>query len=153
MPTEIIDLKKDYYEYAAKVICGPLKASPKTVPLNSGTYYTAINIHNPGPKDAKFRVKIAVANPGQAGPVSAYHEFTLRADQALELDCQLIHKFAEQAPDSFIKGFAVLQCQTRLDVVAVYTAGALADPGLIQAMHMERVAGTVIKAVVRTSPA
>jgi hypothetical protein len=40
-----------------------------------------------------------------------------------------------------------VQCLTRLDIVAVYTAGDLNDPFLVQALHMERVAGTVIKAV------
>ena len=106
--TETVDSRTDHYEYAAKVVCGPLKGVPKTVPLNSGTYYTAINIHNPGPAEAKFRVKVAVALPGQSGPVSAFHDFTLRGDGALELDCPLIHKLAEQAQDSFIKGFAVM---------------------------------------------
>lgn len=146
MPADLIDIKKDYYEYAVKVVCGPLKGS-KSSPLNGGTYFTAINIHNPGPKEAKFRVKIAVARPGQPGPISAYHGFSLRVDEALEIDCELIHKFAEQSPETFIKGFAVVQCLTRLDIVAVYTAGDLNDPSLVQALHMERVAGTVIKAV------
>lgn len=147
--TETVDSRTDHYEYAAKVVCGPLKGVPKTVPLNSGTYYTAINIHNPGPAEAKFRVKVAIALPGQAGPISAFHDFTLRADGALELDCPLLHKLAEQAQDSFIKGFAVIQCKTRLDVVAVYTAGGLDNAALVQTMHMERVAGTLIKGVVR----
>ncbi len=146
MPAELIDIKKDYYEYAVKAVCGPLKGS-KSSPLNSGTYFTAINIHNPGPKEAKFRVKIAVAQPGQPGPVSAFTVFTLRADEALELDCELIHKLAEQSPGTFIKGFAVVQCQSRLDIVAVYTAGGLDAPFLVQTLHMERVAGTLIKAV------
>ena len=48
-----------------------------------------------------------------------------------------------------IKGFAVIQCKTRLDVVAVYTAGGLDNAALVQTMHMERVAGTLIKGVVR----
>jgi hypothetical protein len=145
MPQPEIDiLSKTYYEYAVKVLCGYLK-EPKGAPLNAGAYYTAINIHNPGPKEAKFRVKVALANPGQPGPVLGFHIFTLRADEALELDCELLHKFAEVPGERFIKGFAVLQCATRLDVVGVYTAGALQSPFEVATLHLERVAGTLIK--------
>ncbi|MBK9755881.1 MAG: hypothetical protein IPO88_20750 [Nannocystis sp.] len=91
-------------------------------------------------------MKIAVANPGQAGPIHPFQTFVLRADEAMEIDCELIHKFAEVPTDRFIKGFAVIQCATRLDIVAVYTAGALAAPFEVSTMHLERVAGTVIKA-------
>lgn len=135
-------LRKEHHEYAVKVVCGPVK-DPKTAPLNAGIYYTAVNIHNPGPKEAKFRVKVAVALPGQPGPISPFHTFVLRPDEALELDCALLHKFA--GVDGFIKGFAVIQCYTRLDVVAVYTAGDLDSPSKVASLHLERVAGTLIK--------
>lgn len=144
-PESVLEpIAKSYYEYAVKAICGYLK-EPKGAPLNPGAYYTAINIHNPGPKEAKLRVKIAVALPGQPGPISAFQIFTLRADEALELDCELIHKLAEQPDDRFLKGFAVIQCATRLDIVGVYTAGGLSAPFEIRTMEMERVAGTLIK--------
>ncbi len=143
MPAEIVDIKRGYYEYAVKAVCGVLKGT-KALPLNSGTYYTAINIHNPEAKDTKFRVKIAVAGPGQGGAVSAFHQFSLKADQALEIDCELIHKFAELDPGTFVKGFAVVQSQTRLDIVGVYTVGGLDDPSA-RSLHLERVTGTLIK--------
>lgn len=143
MPQPEIDiLSKTYHEYAVKVLCGYLK-EPKGAPLNAGAYYTAINIHNPGPKEAKFRVKVALANPGQPGPVLGFHVFTLRADEALELDCELLHKIA--GTGDFIKGFAVIQCYTRLDVVAVYSAGTLDSPSKVESLHLERVAGTLRK--------
>lgn len=135
-------LRKEYYEYAVKVVCGPVK-DPKAAPLNTGLYFTAINIHNPGPKEAKFRVKVAVALPAQPGPVSPFMSYVLRPDEALELDCANLHKLAHM--EGFIKGFAVIQCYTRLDIVAVYTAGDL-DTAKVAALHMERVAGTLIKA-------
>lgn len=122
-------------------VCGGRQGNP----LNAGAYYSAINIHNPGPKEAKFRVKVALANPGQPGVVTGFHAFTLRADEALELDCELLHKFAEVPDERFIKGFAVIQCATRLDVVGVYTAGALQPPCEVATLHLERVAGTLIK--------
>ena len=134
-------LRKEYYEYAVKVVCGPVK-DPKSAPLNPGLYYTAVNIHNPGAKEAKFRVKVAVALPGQPGPIGHFQTFLLRPDEALELDCALLHKIA--GVDGFIKGFAVIQCATRLDAVAVYTAGDL-DTGKVVSLHLERVAGTLIK--------
>lgn len=145
MPQPVIDiLSRAYHEYAVKILCGYLK-EPKGAPLNAGAYYTAINIHNPGPKEAKFRVKVALAHPGQPGTVTGFHDFTLRADEALELDCELLHKFAEVPGDRFMKGFAVIQCTTRLDVVGVYTAGALQPPCEVATLHLERVAGTLIK--------
>lgn len=142
MAPEIEIGRKEFYEYAVKVVCGPVKES-KSAPLNAGIYYTAINIHNPGPKEVKFRVKVAIALPGQGGPISQFHTFALKPDQALELDCELLHKLAET--HEFIKGFAVIQCYTRLDVVAVYTAGVLDNPSKVESLHLERVAGTLIK--------
>lgn len=141
MAPEVIESEsKKYYEYAIKVVCGYQKEE-KYPQVHPGAYFTAINIHNPGPKETKFRVKIAVAAEGSAGPVSQFVPFNLRADEALELDCALLHKIGGIPMDTFIKGFAVLQCRDRLDVVAVYTAG---DAKIVSTMHQERVAGTIM---------
>lgn len=58
-----------------KFVCGEIVASPDNVPtpVAPGRYWTAINIHNPSKcKQANFRWKVAVANPGEPGPVTAY---------------------------------------------------------------------------------
>lgn len=144
MAPEVIENEiKQYHEYAVKVVCGYQKEE-KYPQVHPGAYFTAINVHNPGPKEAKFRVKIAVAAEGGAGAVSSFVTFSLRDDEALELDCALLHKIGGIAMDTFLKGFAVIQCRERLDIVAVYTAG---DGKTVSTMHQERVAGTLMREV------
>jgi hypothetical protein len=121
------------FQYATKVVCGKSDGSV----VAPGTYFTAVNIHNPLYSRVRFRVKVAIALPGlRPGPVSPFHDVELGPDEALEIDNPDIHKLAEVDGD-FLKGFVVIESATELDVVAVYTATGSGDH--VQVLHMERV--------------
>lgn len=123
-------------EYAAKIICG----APDRPALAPGAYYTAINVHNPGRDTVRFRQKFALTRAGETpGPISPFSGAVLAPDQALEIDCTDIARRSQQRL-SFLKGFAVLQSPSELDVVAVYTA-ASSPRGTVTALEIERVPG------------
>ena len=110
------------FQYAVKFVCG---ASPGQV-VAPGVYYTAINVHNPGEKPVPFRKKFAIALPSErAGRVTAYFEAKLGPDQALEIDCPDIFRHADTK--RFLKGFAVIESEVELDIVAVYTTTGVSE--------------------------
>ena len=119
-------------QYAVKFICG----KPTTPVVAHGTYFTAINVHNPGDKGVAFRKKIAVALPGEkAGKVSKFFDAKLGPDEAMEIDCPDILKHAQAR--GFLKGFVVIETPSDLDVVAVYTAAG--STGQVETLFIERV--------------
>lgn len=121
------------FQYAAKFVCG----KPDGGELAPGVYFTAINVHNPTERGVRFRKKIAVAGRREKpGPVSRFFDAKLGPDEALEIDCPDIRRHA-QVHEEFLKGFVVLESQTELDVVAVYTAAG--DDGQVETLHVERV--------------
>ncbi len=121
------------FEYAAKFICGK---SPGKIAA-PGTYFTTINVHNPAYFGVVFKKKFAVALPEEhAGPVSRFFEAKLGPDQALEIDCPDIVAHSGSKAD-LITGFVVIQSETELDVVAVYTAAG--SDGQVETMDIERV--------------
>jgi hypothetical protein len=104
-------------EYAVRLVCGQADR-PAVAP---GTYFTAINIHNPGPAAARAQYKAATTLPNtEPGRVSPFSGIELEADQALEIDCRDAWRLAQE--QEFLKGFVIVQSDTPLDVVAVYTA-------------------------------
>jgi hypothetical protein len=120
------------YQYVVKFVCGK---SPGEV-VARGRYFTAINVHNPSGKPIRFRKKFAVALPEERpGPVSEFFFARLGPDQALEIDNGDIFKHLGTSA-SFIKGFAVLESLTELDVVAVYTTAGENDE--IETFFLER---------------
>jgi hypothetical protein len=128
--------KSQEFEYAAKFICGTVAANTPAV-LARGTYFTAINVHNPFKDSIGFQKKIAIALPGEkAGKVTKFFDAGLKPDEALEIDCPDILKHAEAR--GFLKGFVVIESKVELDIVAVYSAAASAT-GTVTAMEMERV--------------
>jgi hypothetical protein len=132
-------------QYAAKLVCGILAPSkPKSSgPLSPGQYFTAINVHNPSRcETVEFRWKVAVGNPleSREHPVSAFANASLGPDEALEIDTadvmQLLN--ASFPPQPFVKGWVVLETESELDVVAVYTSSQ--KTGLpATTFHTERV--------------
>jgi hypothetical protein len=121
------------FQYAAKFICG----KPDNPVLAPGTYFTAINVHNPGERGVGFRKKFAVALPGERpGPVSRFFDARLGPDEAFEIDCPDILKHT-RTRSGFLKGFAVIESDTELDVVAVYTAAGASR--LVETMEITRV--------------
>ena len=135
--------RKAAFQYAAKFVCG--KSDGRV--LAPGTYFTAINVHNPGEQDVVFRKKVAIALPNEKpGPVSRFFEAKLRPDEALEIDCADILRHAATGGD-FLKGFVVLDSDVELDVVAVYTAAGANR--LIETLEIERVPARERKAAGR----
>jgi hypothetical protein len=129
------------FEYAVKFVCG--RAVPIAPiaphPVAPGTYYTAINVHNPNSATINFIKKFARALPNQqAGVVTQFFPATLKADQAFEVECAEITNKLQMPPQSFVTGFAVFQSADELDIVAVYTA-ATTPTGPVVTMHTERV--------------
>jgi hypothetical protein len=121
-------------EYAVKIICGTADR-PAVAP---GTYFTAINIHNPSAESGKFQFKIALTMPQVApGPISQFFGVGLKGDQAVEIDCTDIARRI-QVRSRFLKGFVVIQSPTELDVVGVYTAANSPD-GRVVTLEIERV--------------
>jgi hypothetical protein len=130
-------------QYAAKFVCG--KASDEQMKLFNfapGTYFSTINVHNPALlATAKFQKKFALASPDEKpGKISAFFDVTLKADEAMQIDCGNIYGHLGIIPGTFIEGFVVIQTPAprELDVVGVYTAAGNAG---VSTLHMERVAG------------
>jgi hypothetical protein len=126
-------------QYAAKFVCGRAGDALNVAP---GTYFTTINVHYPALTGGiDFRKKFALAEMGEkAGKISGWFGATLKADEAMQIDCRNIYAHLGIAPGTFIDGFAVIQLPSNreLDVVGVYTAAGNAG---VSTMHMERVAG------------
>ena len=121
-------------EYAVKIVCGTADR-PAVAP---GTYFTAINIHNPSLGSAKFQFKIALTMPQLVpGPVSQFFSGALKGDQAVEIDCNDIASRVK-VDSRFHKGFVVIQSLTELDVVGVYTVANSVDKRVVT-LEIERV--------------
>jgi hypothetical protein len=132
------------FQYAVKVVCGLAKAdmpgTPPT-PVAPGRYWTAINIHNPDKcRSARFRWKVVVARPlGEEPAVPVFQrEQVVGPDQAVEIDCDLITKVLPLPAPDFVKGYVVLESDSELDVVAVYSGGQ-AGCAALSGFHTERI--------------
>jgi hypothetical protein len=132
-------------QYAVKVIQGSITTESKTKPIGPGVYYTSVNIHNTTPIDVKetiYHVKLALSGSnGVAGKISNWQKFVLKYDEVTEFDSTGFNALLTAsliALPTFIEGFFVIECETELDVVGVYTGAAAQDLHL-GAMHLERV--------------
>jgi CARDB len=126
------------YQYSAKFVCG--RSDGKILPL--GTYFTAINVHNPADTALSLSKQFVVALPGEkAGPVSGIIEARLNAGQAFEIDCADI--FEHTGTDSFAKGFVSIKSREDLEVVGVYAAARVDDDQVVSE-EIERVPPRVI---------
>lgn len=129
-----------HFQYAVKFVCGRSQPNPtQQQVVATGTYFTAINVHNPWSfdKPVEFRKKFAIALPGEkAGDVSPFFQTQLGSDKAFEIDCgDILKHLHSTAP--FVKGFAVIESPVELDIVAVYTAAGSTQQ--IETMELERV--------------
>jgi hypothetical protein len=108
------------YQYAAKFLCtsnipGTSQTSTAVLP---GVYQTAVNIHNPNPRVARLRKKLAA----QAGQITPFVDGQLKPDEATSVDCSQVQGFGIPFIHGF-EGFLVVESTLSVDVVAVYTAG------------------------------
>ena len=130
------------FAYAAKFVCGaatPPPKSPGTLPVAPGYYYTAVNVHNPSTIELnQIQKQLVIALPGETvGSKSGLKQESLKADDAMEIDCPDITK-ALDSVGKFVKGFVVIRSTAELDIVAVYTAAASIS-GTVVSMTLERV--------------
>jgi len=131
--SNVVAQKSSALQYAVKFICGKAPAEI----LSTGSYRTAINIHNPSDTDVVIREKFAQALPGEKrGIVTKWRTARLGPDGALEIDCNEVHKLIGTEL-SFVKGFVVIESEVALDVVAVYTAAG--RDGEVRTLALERV--------------
>ena len=128
-------------EYAVKFVCGT-NARPLSPAAAAGTYFTAINIHNPSDAAVPLVHKVALAEAGRPGrPTAITSPFRLAYDEAVDIDCAQIARLLAAggiAHGPFFTGFYVIQSQTEFDVVAVYSAAATRT-GPVTTIHTERV--------------
>ena len=128
--------------YAAKFICGTIPELPPTRegPVEPGSYATAINVHNPNPREPVVFTKKAVLlfnvnevekeenyETPKAPWERSYRREQLGPDYGMEIDGRDIRELLTgQAPAApvFIKGWVVIESPLPLDVVAVYTVRA-----------------------------
>jgi hypothetical protein len=121
------------FQYAVKFICtsnipGTSQRTDSFVP---GNYQTAVNIHNPQPKSAKFRVKI-VNDQG----ISPFLDFVLAPDKIRLISCGQLNMFNLRLIHGF-EGFLVIESVLSLDVTAVYTASP--QGGQVSSMDVEQI--------------
>jgi len=127
------------FQYAVKFLCTSNipGTSQTTTSLLPGSYVTVVNIHNPNPDVAGFRMKLAVSTSTEINPplISSFIKERLRPDQATKVDCSRIREFGLQLIHGF-EGFLVIESTLSLDVVAVYTAAKNGSPG-VDSMEVE----------------
>jgi hypothetical protein len=131
-------------QYAAKFLCGRMERNDRgEIPrqiregVAAGDYHTAINVHNPSNRAAAIRFKFtSTLRDGKPGTVSRFAEIKLGPDQAISLDCAQVHELLHAKP-GFIDGFAVIESNVELDVVAVYTAAG--EHGEVATLQTARV--------------
>ncbi len=150
-PKELPNVKHRVLQYAAKFLCGEMEhkehedhgRETKWGQVARGTYHTAVNVHNPTDKPTLVRFKFATAlADGKPGPISRFSEIRLGPDEAISLDCSQMFELLHLRPE-FIDGFAVIESDVDLDVVAVYTAGG--EHGRVETMHTERVPARLLQ--------
>jgi hypothetical protein len=126
IPVAAIDPGHTLFQYAAKFLCtANVPGTSQTTPsLAPGTYYTAVNIHNPYSKEAQLRKKIAVVVPpgGQKpGEISAWIVEKLQPDQAINVSCDEITRTFGITFIHGAEGYLVIESTGKLDVTGVYT--------------------------------
>ena len=127
------------YRYDVKYVCGK-QANP---PLNAvaGVYFTSINVYANQATQFKKRFTVSLINEQYGGTTPTFGT-TLPAGRSLQIDCGNIiqHLVTSNVPipgGQVTEGFAVIIASAKLDIVAVYSAGAQNGP--VAALHMERV--------------
>lgn len=122
--TEAAAANRFPYQYAAKFICMAdiPGTSQQSAGLLPGLYQTAVNIHNPGKTTARIRMKLATG-----GVISPWKGAALKYDEVMQVNCGQIQDFGVTFIHGF-EGFLVIESTVSLDVVGVYTAGAVRGP-------------------------
>jgi len=145
--------EKELYIYSVKFLLGEARSEDEGVkPAN---YLTAVNIHNFLDESFAVKKKAVIAVPQeQPGIVSAYEEFRMGPNWAVEVDGADISDLLGLSfpPSSFIKGFVVIESPKPLNVVAVYTSstGGLFGGGF--SMDIEYISPALLPSALAPTP-
>jgi hypothetical protein len=125
--------------YSAKLICGKTtNAEASTFLAAPGSYFTAINVHNPSTANAGIRKRFTLGKAGeQVGAISNFVSMTLPPARTMLIECRNIWGHLGIPAGTFIEGFVEIRANVELDVVGVYTT-APANGG-VSSIMMERV--------------
>ncbi len=135
------------YRYSVKFVCGCSKGNV----VAAGKYFTAINVRNTSNEPIVFKKRFSVALPGEKpGNVTEQSSNKLGPYEALEIDCEDIARHNRVSECCFLKGFAVLESQIELDVVAVYTAAK--SDGEVETIDVEEIQPRMVKEKRRIPP-
>jgi hypothetical protein len=131
-------------QYATKFLCGRMEHHDRDddpgrgrEAVAEGDYHTAINVHNPSKSAAALRFRFSSTLPdGKPGAISHFAEIKLGPDQTISLGCGEVYELLHAKP-GFIDGFAEIDSNVELDVVAVYTTAG--EHGQAATLETERV--------------
>jgi len=129
-------------QYAAKFLCGRAEEHDHSddrggEALAEGDFRTAINVHNPSNRPASIRFKFAsTLRDGKPGTISRFAEIRLGPDQTISLDCAQVYALLHEKP-GFVDGFAIIETNSELDVIAAYTAAR--EHGEVASLQTQRV--------------
>lgn len=126
--------------YSAKFVCGKATNTEiATFTVAPGSYFTAINVHNPTATNATIRKRFSVGRPSeQPGQLSNFASTNLPPARTMLIECRDIYgHLGINQLGTFIEGVVEIRANVELDVVGVYTA---APPnGGVSSITMERV--------------
>lgn len=161
-PAAAQELVRTRHQYAAKVVCSFLTPFQDGI-LAQGIYRTAINIHNPNNHTVKLAAKVAIADTFGSEPsqfsVTPYRSIKLGPDGATRIDCGTIAGYYCPFGDTsicvdfgFFDGFVVIQSESELDVVGVYTARHSGQDDEVETLDVEEVEGRTVRQTLTISP-
>lgn len=149
---------KTEYQYAAKVACSLLLPHQDGT-LASGTYRTAVNIHNPTNNKITIAAKVALATQFGSDPgpfdVTPFKEVVLQPDGAVGVNCFNIAGYfcpidGVCVDFAFLEGFLVIKSPVPLDVVGVYTARP--TDGEVESIDVETIQSRQVRETVKLGP-
>jgi hypothetical protein len=130
----------DWYMYSAKVVCSPALGKAGNA-LTPGTYYTAVNVHNPWERPAQIKKWLTLSRPqGMPAIHGSPIEESLEALGAVDVDCPQMKKKFGLPTGSTVpggKGFLAIESDVRLDVAVVYTQRTTTTVGAGSSMDVE----------------
>jgi len=126
--------------YSAKFVCGKSgNTEIATFTAAPGSYFTAINVHNPSGVASNIRKRFSVGRLGeQPGQLSQFFPMLLPPGTTGEIECRSIYGHLNIPLGTFIEGFAEIRSNVELDVVGVYTTAPVNGTG-VSSILMERV--------------
>lgn len=131
--------------YSPKLICGrATDVETSSFLAAPGSYFTAINVHNPNGANVTIRKRFSLGRPGeQVGALSNFVSTTIPTGRTILIECRNIWGHLGIAAGTFVEGVVEIRAiGGEVDVVGVYTT---APPnGGVSSILMERVPRRVV---------